>query len=115
MPVPDVNDPRAAYEQIADDLRRQVKDGLVRVGSRLPSQRELAERYGVAVGTLRAALDKLADEGVVSRSSTRGTFVLKTPGEPDASPEFRRVTEQIAELADRLTAVEEELRGKRGE
>jgi GntR family transcriptional regulator len=108
-----MNDPRAAYEQIADDLRRQVKDGQIQVGTRLPSQRELAERYEVATGTLRAALDVLADEGLISRGSTRGTFVLKMPGDADASPEYQRITEQIAELTDRLTAVEEELRGKR--
>lgn len=106
MPVPDVNDPRAAYEQIADDLRRQVKDGQIGVGTRLPSQRELAERYGVAVGTLRDALDVLAGEGVVSKGSTRGTFVLKMPGDNDATPEYQRLTEQLAEVLDRLDALE---------
>lgn len=109
-----MNDPRAAYEQIADDLRRQIKDGKIRVSSRLPSQRDLAERYEVAPGTLRQALDVLADEGVVSRGSTRGTFVLKMPGEPDVSPEFQRITEQIADLADRVAALEE-AQGERGE
>jgi GntR family transcriptional regulator len=112
--VPDMNDPRSAYEQIADDLRQQIMDGKIQVSSRLPSQRELAERYDVAPGTLRAALDKLADEGIVSRGSTRGTFVLKMPGEPNVSPEFQRITEQIADLADRVAALEES-QGRRDE
>lgn len=107
MAVPDVNDPRAAYEQIADDLRQQIKDGRIQVGTRLTPQRSLAEHYGVAPGTLRSALDVLTDEGVLSRGSTRGTFVLKMPGEPAASPEFQWLAEQFAELADRVTALEE--------
>jgi DNA-binding GntR family transcriptional regulator len=115
VPVPDVNDPRAAYEQIAEDLRRQVKDGRIKVGTRLPSQRELAEQYGVAVGTLRDALDILADEGVVSRGSTRGTFVLKMPGDADATPEYQRLTEQLAEVLDRLGALERHAFGKERE
>jgi DNA-binding GntR family transcriptional regulator len=113
--VPRVNDPRPAYEQIAEHLRGQVKTGQVKVGTRLPSQRELALLYRVAPGTLRQALDILAAEGIVSRGSTRGTFVLKMPGEPDPSPEYVRLTEQIGDLADRLTAVEKKLRGERGE
>jgi DNA-binding GntR family transcriptional regulator len=115
VPVPDVNDPRPAYEQIADDLRQQVKDGRIQVGTRLPSQRELSAGYGVAPGTLRSAFGVLADEGVISRGSTRGTFVLKMPGDPDASPEFERVTEQLAELADRIAALEERVLGKDGD
>jgi len=107
-----VNDPRPAYEQIADDLRGQVKDGRIKVGTRLQSQRELAREYGVALGTLRDAVDRLADEGVVSRGSTRGTFVLKMPGDPDASPEYARVTETLAEVLDRLDALERRVHGK---
>lgn len=108
MPVPDVNDPRPAFVQIADDLRGQIRDGRIEVGSRLASQRELAEEvYKVAPGTIQSALKELADDGIVSRGSTRGTFVLKMPGEKNASAAFEElVTGKLAEILNRLEAVE---------
>lgn len=105
-PVPDVNNPHPAFAQIADDLRGKIKDGVIEVGKRLPSQRDLASQYGVAPGTIQQALGELAADGIVSRGSTRGTFVLKMPGEPNASPEFQMFTEQMAELADRVAFLE---------
>ena len=46
-------------------------------GDPLPSERALAERYGVARGTVRAEVDRLATEGVVARVHGRGTFVAE--------------------------------------
>ncbi len=106
MPVPDVNDPRPAYVQIADGLRDEIKNGRLPPPSRLPAQREMAERYGVAAETLRKALDVLAREGIVSAGSTRGTFVLKVPGEPEPSAEYQQLATELNRLADRLDALE---------
>ena len=56
MPVPDPRDPRPVYEQIADDLRAAIKEGRLQPGDRLPTEREHAGRYGVAImRTLRIA------------------------------------------------------------
>ena len=105
--MPDMHDQRPAYEQIADDLRQKIKAGQINVGARLKPQREMiAEEYAVAAGTLQRALDVLGNEGVISRGSTRGTFVLKVPGEPDVSPEYVRLTEQLGEISDRVAALE---------
>lgn len=81
MPVPDYSDPRPVYVQIADDLRRRIRAGEHSPGDRLPSNRELSERYGVATETLRQSLAVLNREGLVATQSTRGTFVLKAPSE----------------------------------
>jgi DNA-binding GntR family transcriptional regulator len=75
----------------------------------MPSQRELAERYGVAPETLRKALDVLVREGVVSAGSTRGTFVLKVPGEPEPSPEYQQLAAELHRLADRIDALEAQM------
>lgn len=104
-----MNDPRPAYAQIADDLRDEIKNGHMPPPSRMPSQRELAERYGVAPETLRKALDMLAREGVVSAGSTRGTFVLRVPGEPEPDPDFLRLAEVVNQLADRMALIEDRL------
>lgn len=100
VPVPDYTDPRPAYAQIADDIREEIRSGRLPLGSKMPSQRNLAERYDVAAGTLRSALDELVREGVISSESTRGTFVRKVPG--------ARVT--LEGLAEQVTDLHQEVR-----
>ncbi len=50
-----------------------------RVGERLPSERELSMRHGVARMTIRHAMDALVDEGLVERRHGSGTYVLPQP------------------------------------
>lgn len=90
--------------QIADDLRAQIKAGRLRVGTKLPSQRTLAEQYQVASMTLRSALDELTNEGVITAGSTRGTFILKEPGEPD--PTVREIMDMLTQIIDRMDRIE---------
>ncbi|MFI6740714.1 GntR family transcriptional regulator [Nonomuraea sp. NPDC050451] len=62
----------ARYELIADDLRNEIVSGALPVGSQLPSEAELAERYRAARGTVRQAVAVLAAEGLVgSRQGAR--------------------------------------------
>lgn len=112
--IPDFDDPRPVFAQIADDLRAQIASGRLGLGTRLASQSDLAKRYGVATNTLRAALKELAGEGIISTQSTRGTFVLKLPGAPEPSPEYTRVVEQLQSLSDRVEALEARI-GESGE
>ncbi|WP_344337373.1 FadR/GntR family transcriptional regulator [Brevibacterium salitolerans] len=76
-------------QRVADDLRSAVLRGVLHVGSRLPSERELAEERGVSRTTVRAALAALEAEGFVERRVGRGggTFVT--------GPGSRGVTEAL--------------------
>jgi GntR family transcriptional regulator len=59
---------------------REILEGLVAElapGSALPSERLLAERYGVARMTVRGEIDRLTSEGVTYRVHGRGTFVAE--------------------------------------
>jgi GntR family transcriptional regulator len=60
-------------------LRSIMEDliGALAPGDPLPSERELAERYGVARMTVRAEITRLAAEGMVERVQGRGTFVAE--------------------------------------
>ncbi|MEO3874675.1 GntR family transcriptional regulator [Nonomuraea sp. B12E4] len=62
----------ARYERIADALREEILAGAHPVGSQLPSESELAGRFGAARGTVRQAVAVLATEGLVgSRQGAR--------------------------------------------
>jgi DNA-binding GntR family transcriptional regulator len=66
---------RPAYAQIADDLRRQITDGALVAGDKIPSEQELMADYGVSRIVVRMAIDVLQNEGLVSKQQGRGTFV----------------------------------------
>src|SRR3954468_1855172 len=56
-------------------LAARICGGELRVGDRLPAERDLAEELSVSRGTIRQALDALATRGLVERGVGRGTFV----------------------------------------
>jgi GntR family transcriptional regulator len=62
-----------AYVQVADDLQRRIADGEISV--KLPSERSIAEEYGVAYTTVRHAMAVLRDREVIITVHGRGTFV----------------------------------------
>jgi GntR family transcriptional regulator, transcriptional repressor for pyruvate dehydrogenase complex len=66
-------------DQIVDDLRDRILDGDLPNGSRLPSERELAEQYGVSGATIREAVRVLSAVGLVSVRHGAGSFVTAEP------------------------------------
>lgn len=63
------------YQRIADQLERDVAEGLLVAGSRLPTHRELARRLGVTVVTITRAYAEAAERGLVETTVGRGSFV----------------------------------------
>ncbi|NEG96340.1 aminotransferase class I/II-fold pyridoxal phosphate-dependent enzyme [Bifidobacterium sp. SMB2] len=76
-------------EQIVQYMCAQVSGGAWPIGSRLPSQRALAEGFGVNRSTVIAAINELADYGIVEGLHGAGTRIvsntwsLMLPGAPD--------------------------------
>jgi GntR family transcriptional regulator len=73
------------YGQIEDWLAGQIAAGALVPGDRLPTEKDLAEWFGVSRMTLRHALAELARRGLVSRTMGRhgGTFVAAPKLEQD--------------------------------
>lgn len=67
------------YLQIAAELRRNITDGVYKVGQRIPTEDNLSKRFGVNRHTLRRAVGLLASEGLVRVDQGRGTFVADLP------------------------------------
>ncbi|MGH3377937.1 MAG: GntR family transcriptional regulator [Actinoallomurus sp.] len=64
-----------SYRQIAADLRVQINDGGLTPGDALPSEAAIVDTYGVARGTVRAALAVLEGEGLIEARHGKGRFV----------------------------------------
>lgn len=65
----------ALWRQIERQLADDITMGLYPGGSRLPTEPELAERFGVNRHTLRRAIAALAEQGLVRVEQGRGSFV----------------------------------------
>lgn len=70
---------KPVFQQIADDFKKQINDGQLTDGHRLPSERELAESYRVSRMTVRHAIEKLVEDGFVQKRAGAGTFVVPKP------------------------------------
>jgi GntR family transcriptional regulator len=71
--------PVPLHHQVYLDLRAALDAGEWRPGDQLPPERELAERYGCSLITVRRALGDLARERRLERTRGRGTFVTRPP------------------------------------
>lgn len=67
--------PTPLHSQIADALRLQIQFDEIKAGENFPSERELAEHYGVSRMTVRQALTPLRKEGLIYHERGVGTFV----------------------------------------
>ncbi len=70
-------EPRRLYRQIADQLRQLIEQGEYAVGSRLPTERELADKLGVSRPTVREALIALEVEGRLKIRVGSGIYVIE--------------------------------------
>ena len=72
----------APWRQLAADIRRRI--GAREWTGRLPSEKTLAQEYGVALGTVRKAMALLRDEGLIATERGWGSYVRGS--EPPRNP-----------------------------
>jgi 2-aminoadipate transaminase len=78
------------YTQIAEQVREKMRAGALKVGDRLPPNRELARSLGVNRGTVSTAYDELMADGLLSSRVGRGTFVAAVPAGRTAATAVER-------------------------
>ena len=69
--------PLALYLQIKAHVSRHIADGSWPAGTRIPSEQELVQRFGVARMTVNRALRELAEQGLIVRVAGVGSFVAE--------------------------------------
>ncbi len=97
---------QTALEETVDRLGTAIKLGLLAPGSRLPAERELCARLGIARSTLRAALTALTLSGHVFATRGRGGGTFVADPQPPSDPPTQHMLAQWREMCDRRLAVE---------
>ena len=86
---------RPLYEQIKILLTQSLVAGEWKPGEAIPSEFDLAARFGVSQGTVRKAVDELAAEHIVIRRQGKGTYVA-SHSEPSWQYRFLRVPDRAS-------------------
>jgi DNA-binding transcriptional MocR family regulator len=81
----------AIYRAIADAIERDVSEGTLGGGSRLPTHRDLAKRLGVTTLTITRAYGEAARRGLIESTVGRGTFVRTNAARVAGSDERRGI------------------------
>ena len=86
-------------KQIAEQLRAAIVSGQFKIGERLPTEDELAQRYGVSRPSVREALKLLAAQNLVRarRGPSGGNFVVK--------PSYAELAESLSGAATLLVGM----------
>lgn len=69
--------PIALYYQLKEEIRRKILSDEWKEGSKLPSEKDICEIFGVSRTTVRKAVDELEAENYLVKKQGRGTFVKK--------------------------------------
>ena len=85
------------YRQIRGLITRSLESGEWGPGDMIPSESDLAARFGVSQGTVRKAIDEMAAENLLVRRQGKGTFVA-SHNDPRSFFRFLRIAANEGEL-----------------
>ncbi|WP_116051279.1 GntR family transcriptional regulator [Amycolatopsis palatopharyngis] len=88
------------FEQVRGELARQINDGELAVGTKLPTVRRLAADLGVAPNTIARAYRELEEAGLIETRGRAGSFV--GAGGDESRSRARQAAADYAETAHRL-------------
>ncbi|AOB31243.1 GntR family transcriptional regulator [Bordetella sp. H567] len=89
------------YAELTRTLIKDIATGVYPVGGSLPSEIDLASKYGVSRGTVRVALDRIQALGLISRRKRAGTRVeAAAPRSTEYGPTISTVEELVQYGAD---------------
>lgn len=71
----DFNASYPIYEQVIDEIKKEIVRGELNPGDKLPSQRKLAQKIEVNPNTVQRAYRELEQRGFVETKRGRGTFI----------------------------------------
>jgi len=97
---------QTAFEETVERLGTAIKLGLLPPGTRLPAERELCAKFGIARSTLRQALVALGQSGHLHATRGRGGGTFVADPQPPATPPSADVLAAWRDVCDERMAVE---------
>lgn len=98
------DDPR--YLQVARTLRQEIVEGVYPVGSQLPTEHALCERFSVSRYTVREALRRLRDDNLVSSRPRTGTLVVPRASTGSYAQDVMSINDLLAFASGALFVIE---------
>ena len=95
-----------AFEETVERLGTAIRIGLLPPGTRLPAERELCAKLGIARSTLRQALVALGQSGHLRATRGRGGGTFVADPQPPASPPSREILAAWRDTCDERMAIE---------
>lgn len=77
---------KSKYQIVLDDITTLIENNAYPPGSMLPTEMELAARYGVSRSTIQKTLGALVLKGMITRTAGKGTFVTEHPPQESGLP-----------------------------
>ena len=99
----DTKDRRPIYEQLIEDIKRQIIEGTLSPDEQLPSVRQLAATLAINPNTIQKAYSILEREGVIYSLGGRGNYISTDT----QSIRAKKTSEILDELRDSLTKAKE--------
>ena len=81
-----ISTPAPLYAQVETILASEITNRVLPPGGQLPSETELAERFGVSRSTVREAIQNLKHRGLIEIHRGKGTFVVEPKVSQDLTP-----------------------------
>lgn len=94
------------YVQVARALRKEIVDGVYPVGSQLPTEHELCQRFSVSRYTVREALRRLREDNLVASRPRSGTMVVPRPSAHSYAQDVMSINDLLAFATGAQFAIE---------
>jgi len=88
------------HEEVVTQIHELIREGRLKAGDQLPSERELAETFQVSRASVREALRALETHGLIISRTGMGNFIADLPVESLVAPLAKLLTEEKNALAD---------------
>lgn len=92
-----INTDQSLYIAVADALERDVENGILKPGEKLPTHRELAELIGINVTTATRAYKEAERRGLITGTVGRGTYISADCG---FDPSIMKFAEKHSDIID---------------
>ncbi|ADQ41862.1 transcriptional regulator, GntR family [Caldicellulosiruptor acetigenus I77R1B] len=98
------------YEQIKNQIKKQIIEGSLKAGEALPSIRVLAKELNVSVITTKRAYEELEKEGFIVTVPARGTFVAEIDKEKISNLGAKEIEEDLQKVVRKAKLLRIELK-----